>query len=291
VKQFISLLLFIVIPVSVHAKDLKPNISGKFDVGGFSLYLECYGTQQPTVVLESGFGGYGSNGLWNKVITEVSPDSQVCVYDRAGLGRSDAGPVPFSSKDVAERLHGLLATAEINEPFILVSHSYGSYHLKMFNALYGESVLAALFVDPTPFGLMKFSAENWPAPSSSDTQEVIEFRSNDRKAYFDPSDNPETMDFEKSYEEVASANDFGAKPLIVIKATREIEPWGDWARDLPPEVEERNRAFLTESDELFLALSENSEVITAETTEHNIHWHEPKIVIENLRALINKVSR
>lgn len=290
-KQLASLLFFIFTPVSADVQDLEPTLSGKYDVGGFNLYLECYGTQGPTVVLESGFGGYGSNGLWKKVIAEVSPDAQVCSYDRAGLGRSDAGPVPFSSKDVADRLHRLLTAAEIRAPFILVSHSYGSYHLKMFNAMYGESVLAALFVDPTPFGLMKFSAENWPAPSSADTPEVIEFRSGSRRSYFDPSDNPETMDFKKSYEEVSSASDFGTKPLIVIKATREIEPWGDWARNLPPEIEQGNRDFLLESDEVFLALSENSEIITAKTTEHNVHWHEPQTVIEALRTLINKGLR
>ena len=33
-----------------------PSTSGKFDVGGHSLYLECYGEGSPTVVLENAFG-------------------------------------------------------------------------------------------------------------------------------------------------------------------------------------------------------------------------------------------
>jgi len=107
-KRFISFCFYITAAFSLQANELSPSISGKFDVGGYGLYLECFGDKKPTVVLESGFGGYGSNGLWQKVITQVSDSARGCLYDRAGLGKSDEGPIPFSSKDVAKRLEKLL---------------------------------------------------------------------------------------------------------------------------------------------------------------------------------------
>lgn len=142
-----------------------------------------------------------------------------------------------------------------------------------------------------PIGISKYAAEMWPEPSSSDTPEVIEYRTNDIRSYNDPFDNPEKLDFKQSENEVESATKFGSKPLIIIKAKREIEPWGDWARNLPLEIEERNTAFLLASDDKILALSANSKMLVANTTHHNVHWHEPAIVINELMSLIRHINK
>ena len=68
---------------------LKPTKSGLFDVGGFDLYLECFENDKPQLILEQGFGRYGSDGVWLENIKQLKNDFGVCLYDRAGLGKSE----------------------------------------------------------------------------------------------------------------------------------------------------------------------------------------------------------
>ena len=96
--QAIILLCAIFMSLAVHATDLKPTQSGLYDVGGFKLYLECYQSDKPQLILEQGFARYGSDGVWSDNIKQLQNDFSVCLYDRAGLGKSEQGEVPFTVK-------------------------------------------------------------------------------------------------------------------------------------------------------------------------------------------------
>ncbi len=77
------------------------------DVGGFKLYIECTGVGSPTVLLEAGLGEPSSDiGGW--IAPSVAQNTRVCVYDRAGRGRSEAAPGPQDGIAVATDLHTLL---------------------------------------------------------------------------------------------------------------------------------------------------------------------------------------
>src|SRR5579875_866750 len=54
------------------------------------LSLYCEGRGQPTVVLESGFGG-GTWHEWHLLQPLLARDTRVCSYDRAGYGFSELG--------------------------------------------------------------------------------------------------------------------------------------------------------------------------------------------------------
>src|SRR5689334_49206 len=69
-----------------------PGRCAKIDVGGYQLWIVCRGSGSPTIVLEAGFGG--DSRSWNRVIQDLAVISQVCVYDRAGLGSSDPPSQP-----------------------------------------------------------------------------------------------------------------------------------------------------------------------------------------------------
>src|SRR5262245_12371756 len=81
------------------------------DVGGYRLHLRCMGTGSPTVVLDAGLSGTSLD--WSLVQTEMAATTQVCAYDRAGLGWSDASPLPRTPEHIARELHTLLTNAEI----------------------------------------------------------------------------------------------------------------------------------------------------------------------------------
>jgi len=54
------------------------------DIGGRKLHINCIGQGPPTVILDAGLGD--SSVYWFLVQPEIAKLTQVCSYDRAGLG-------------------------------------------------------------------------------------------------------------------------------------------------------------------------------------------------------------
>ncbi|HEU5098756.1 MAG TPA: hypothetical protein VFU22_07045, partial [Roseiflexaceae bacterium] len=62
------------------------------DVGGYKMHITCVGAGSPTVVLNSGAGGFSAE--WSLVQPELAKTNRVYAFDRAGLGWSELGPEP-----------------------------------------------------------------------------------------------------------------------------------------------------------------------------------------------------
>ena len=122
-----------------------PPIGQMIDVGGHRLHLYCVGEGSPTVVLE---GGHGVVMLsWTLVQPMIATSVRTCAYDRAGLGWSEIGSNPRTPQRIAEELHTLLENAGIEPPYVLVGHSIGGKHIRMFTELYPDEVVGLVFVD------------------------------------------------------------------------------------------------------------------------------------------------
>lgn len=115
------------------------------DVSGYRMHINCTGNGTPTVILESAFGGYSLD--WALVQPEVAKFTRVCSYDRAGMGWSDARPEARTSKEIASELSSLLAAAQINGPYLIVAHSLGGYHGRVFIAQNRDRVAGVVLVD------------------------------------------------------------------------------------------------------------------------------------------------
>src|ERR1035438_7415976 len=94
-------------------------------VANHRLFLYCVGSGSPPVIVESGLGVDWTG--WQLVMPKLTELTQVCVYDRAGYGWSDPGPLPRTALRMTDELHSLLRNAEIGEPYILLAHSFGGY--------------------------------------------------------------------------------------------------------------------------------------------------------------------
>jgi pimeloyl-ACP methyl ester carboxylesterase len=116
------------------------------DVGGYRLHYREEGQGDVPVILESGSGGWSLH--WAKVQPEVARFARVIAYDRSGTGWSDPGPPPRTSRQIAQELHQLLQNAGIEGPYVLVGHSSGGYHVRMFAHLYPKEVAGLVLVDP-----------------------------------------------------------------------------------------------------------------------------------------------
>lgn len=129
------------------------------DIGGRRLHLHCMGSGSPTVVLDAALGA--SSISWALVQPEVAAFTQVCSYDRAGFGWSDAGPLPRTAGRVADELHVLLQRTGLHPPFVLVGHSFGGLVVRIFTQRHRDEVGGLVLVDPAdPAGWIQPSEVN-----------------------------------------------------------------------------------------------------------------------------------
>jgi pimeloyl-ACP methyl ester carboxylesterase len=118
------------------------------DVGDYQLHLHCTGENKegsPTVILEQGVGGISS--AWAFVQPEVAKETQVCSYDRAGMGWSDPGPQPRDAQQIAQELHALLHNANVPGPYVLVGWSFGGLYVREYVGQYGDQVAGLVLLD------------------------------------------------------------------------------------------------------------------------------------------------
>lgn len=127
------------------------------DIGGRRLNLYCTGSGSPTVVLDAGLGG--STEDWYKVQPEVAKQTQVCSYDRAGMGFSDPAMTKRDPDAVVEDLHALLHSAGIQPPYVLVGHSIAGLYEVLYANRYPREVAGMVGVDPSrPFQAQRFAS-------------------------------------------------------------------------------------------------------------------------------------
>lgn len=132
--------------LEVHRlRETYPPPGKIYAVNGRAMHLYCTGAGSPTVVLESGHAE--SFLVWGKVQPRLARTTRVCSYDRAGLGWSEAVDGPRDSDRIAMQLHGLLAQAGIGGPLVLMGHSAGGRHIRVYRAHYPEQVAGLVFVD------------------------------------------------------------------------------------------------------------------------------------------------
>jgi pimeloyl-ACP methyl ester carboxylesterase len=144
---------------------------GFVSIGTHSLYLSVSGpprrregeTLDPLVIIETGMGdGYIGWNAFRRAIVSSTPSSssssaatditapRVLAYDRAGLGRSEASPLPRTAENMAAELKALLKQTRLLGPYVVVTHSYGGIITREFVALCQEGndkVVGTVFVD------------------------------------------------------------------------------------------------------------------------------------------------
>src|SRR3712207_2549671 len=118
------------------AERAYPPPGEMVDVGGYGLHIDCVGKGGPTVVLDAGSGLFSAQ--WVRVQRQVSHTTRVCAYDRAGMGWSEMGPDPRDARRITGELHALLTKAGIEEPYVLVGHSFGGMYMQTYAARYPE---------------------------------------------------------------------------------------------------------------------------------------------------------
>ncbi len=246
------------------------------DVGGYQLYILCTGEGSPTVVLDSGRGG-GSDD-WQNVQPELAKFTRVCSYDRAGYGFSDPGPTPRTGQQIVNELHKLLVNAGIEAPYVLVGHSSGGLHVRLYASQYPDEVVGMALIDPSHEDQrLRIPAEIWnvatptPEPGTADYDEFVA--------------RPETDAQVRAHRVLPPK--LREMPLVVLT--------GNQRPSTLPGIPEAllNQAWQTVQEmwaELTL-LSSNGRRLIAKKSGHDIPRDQPEAVIEAIQQIVEDVRR
>jgi pimeloyl-ACP methyl ester carboxylesterase len=121
----------------------------KFDDGRWTQF-SCLGAGSPTILLDYGAGG--SMNSWKDVFEPLSKVSRTCMFERAGRGLSDPGPMPRDVNRAVADIDAFIRAANIATPVILVGHSMASYHVRQFANLHLDKTAGIVLVDPSGDG-------------------------------------------------------------------------------------------------------------------------------------------
>jgi pimeloyl-ACP methyl ester carboxylesterase len=116
------------------------------DVGGHRLHVVCHGAGAPPVLLEAGVAA--SSLSWALVQPAIARFTQVCAYDRAGLGWSDVAASPRTFARVCDDLDAVRRHVQPDSPVVLVGHSFGSLVVRGLAARHPENVVGLVLIDP-----------------------------------------------------------------------------------------------------------------------------------------------
>ena len=254
------------------------------DIGGRKLQLLSRGTSSPAVVIEAGMGEPAvESGSWRKVIDEISKTNRVIVYDRAGLGKSDPAPkLPRTSLDVANDLNALLTTAGIAGPYLLVGHSYGGMHLRMFASQYPGKVLGMVLVDSAH----PDQDEKWlaalPAPGPNEPESIGKARKF-LAGRTTPDSNPEQIDPKASAAQVRAARGLGDKPVVILShsSSFRLDP------SLPEELSLKLEKVAEQLQADLKGISSNSTLRQSASGSHYLQVEDPELVIQGIRHALD----
>jgi pimeloyl-ACP methyl ester carboxylesterase len=287
-----------------EARDRRfhPMPGRRVDVGGYELHIHCTGQGSPVVVLDSGLGD--SYVSWLKVQPQIAKFTQVCSYDRAGLGYSDDSPRPRTSKVMAEELHTLLHTAGVESPYVLVGHSMGGYNVRLFASFYPSEVAGMVLVDSShPEQEKRFpQALNDLDKTWVREQEFLEFSlpfgvprllgfcGNDAQVraadcnFHSYREGVTVLKlFPESAAEAAATGSLGDLPLVVLSHDPGI-PMPEVPIDL---VKPMNDAWDQMQNEL-AHLSSRGTRSVAKNSSHYIQLDRPEVVIEAVRNVVEQ---
>jgi len=266
------------------SSTLTPTKASTYDIGGFSLYLECYENDNPLLILEQDFGGAGSKSGWQQNVEALQQEFSVCLYDRTSLGKSKSGPEPVTLFEVAARLKMLLNKAELKGPYYFAGNAYASYIIRAYNHLYPADVLGAALFAPTPFGYFHLMATRWPKDFKTDNKELENYYLFEQTILKPMAGHShERIDHMRSYQQLKQSRDYGDKPLLVVFPTptaTALDP-----EYVPKDVAKKMSELYAGQESQYQQLSTRSRIIYSDSQQYALHLADKKLVIKTIKSL------
>ena len=250
------------------SENKSPTLDEMIDVGGYRLHINCAGNpdkSSPTVVMDA--GGYDSSETWNKVQPEIAKFARVCVYDRAGLGKSERQPNPsYPSHEVVRDLHTLLLNAHVVPPLVLVGHSFGGMNVRLYASQFPQEVVGMVLVD----SVHEDEMDRWIAMMPPEIKQQLT-----------DADKAQLARLAVSEGQIRAARWHSNIPLVVL--THGVVSPSDYGI---PSMAAKGEALRLKMQEALARLSSRSRHVMAEKSGHYIQRDQPQLVIDSVRQVV-----
>ncbi len=276
-----------------ETEDTETTVAMPLDemvsVGSHSLHIHCRGAGSPTVVIDTGFAD--SYTKWQFIQDQLSYETRVCAYERAGYGLSEPGPFPRSGQQIIDELEMLLENADIEPPYVLVGHSLGGLNMQLFASQHPDLVAGAILLAPSPLQFIngerfpelyqlaeQQTAELWKAAEASG--QATDPEEEAKASYYQTLASEHAMLFAESAAQIVAIQSFGDLPLIVLASGKPNPAFGDSA--------EAFQKFWIEQSQTLAAKSTNGVCIVAEESGHYLHTDAPDLVLGAIRQVLEQ---
>ncbi|MBU9722377.1 MULTISPECIES: alpha/beta fold hydrolase [Bacillaceae] len=232
----------------------------------YKLYANFLGENhdgKPTIIMDAGYGD--DSKAWGSVIEDISKLSNVLIYDRAGLGKSESSSKPRTSFEMVQDLKTLLIEAKIHPPYILVGHSFGGVNMRIFATEYQKDVKGLVLIDSTPEDYRKRFLPTMP----QDFQQAYNKQFTSECNY---------DDFMESLKQLKETKIELNIPLIVLSAGSKTH------------YSQESQKLWNEMQREILEISSEGELVIAENSTHYIQNDQPEVVISAIKSLIDSVD-
>jgi pimeloyl-ACP methyl ester carboxylesterase len=231
----------------------------------------------------------GSVSTWRLIMPDLSMQTRVCAYDRAGLGFSDPPTVrPRTSRDVALDLHKLLAVAREAGPYVLVGHSIGGYHVRVYAAQFPDEVVGVVLVDSSHPDQVRAFLDSLPPADPNEPEEWQAYRAQMDSMLNDPSSNPEDLDIAASAAQVRASGDLGDVLLVVVTANQGIPPS---ASEIQADLYKRLSQVWLRLQADLVGLSPQGTQVFATRGGHYVQEDDPEVVMEAIQRVIQAARK
>jgi len=237
--------------------------------------FEIKGTGSPVVIFESGLGETLQG--WKTVQDSISKITTTVSYDRIGLGKSSTTEKPRTIDNLANELNRFLENNRIKGPYILVGHSLGGFIIRKFQNTYPEKVLGLIMVDPSHESLMEKILESKP-------KEQAEMMRNGMNGFYAT----QPIAIQNEFKELSNAE----KEMKALTLPKNI-PITILAsyQTPPPPFSPEDIKIKKELFNIWIEEAPLTKLISTIKSGHYIHYSEPTIVIEGVKAMIEKVNK
>ena len=210
---------------------------------------------------------------WTPVLDGLAATTRTCAYDRAGRGGSDGQGV-HTVRDAVDDLRNLLAAAGETPPFVVVGHSLGEVHTRVFADRYRADVAGVVLVDGFSIDL----ETDWIHPLLGELRSEYQDRAQQLR---DVVAAVEQLDWPASEDQLRAA-DIAGLPVVVLRAPR-----------ADPRLDARtNDAISSAWQQAYESLSPGSvRYEIAWGAGHVIQADRPDLVIAAARELVDRARR
>lgn len=265
------------------------------------------GTGKYTFVMDAGMGNWSI--FYQPLFQKLKTKTRVCLLNRPGYAHSNATNSPRDAKQIAKDIHHLLQEKGIHQNIILVGHSLGGLHVRMYQALYPNEVVGMVLLDaahpqqfkrlPAAFEeqlreqvqsldkVIKFAEKGWiekskkriPTFSLPDSLLPTYYQFTTQPVYYHTM-KTEVLAFEKSLAQVDSLPSLGHLPLLVIGAKNSMHAsiLPHKKKDFP--FEQHNQKWLALQKDLALISSQSTFIISEK--DHYLLVSDTELVLQSI---------